>query len=133
MLLDVGMQEEIENRIKEMSMSADQVLLALSEIAEGSIENYMDIDEDGKLSFNFKRAQAEGKMHLIKKVVPTQSGLRVELHDRMDALQLIGKHYGMFKDVHEHTGKDGVPLIPVSEIIDLIRSAEKELDDDSDG
>lgn len=37
-------------------------------------------------------------------------GLKVKLHDKKGALVDIGKHLGMFKEVHEHTGKDGGPI-----------------------
>lgn len=37
-------------------------------------------------------------------------GLKVKLHDKKGALVDIGKQLGMFKEVHEHTGKDGGPI-----------------------
>lgn len=42
----------------------------------------------------------------------TEAGgtLRLKLHNKVDALEKIGRHLGMFKDVHEHTGPDGGPI-----------------------
>lgn len=37
-------------------------------------------------------------------------GLKIKLHDKKGALVDIGRHLGMFKEVHEHTGKDGAPI-----------------------
>ena len=100
-------REEIQNRIDEVVMSADEALVTLSDIARGTIEDFMNVDDDGKLAFDFARAKKQGKLHLISKIIPTREGLKVELHDRMQALQLIGRHYGMFRDVQEveHSGE----------------------------
>ena len=107
-------QEEIQKRISDIAMTADEVLVALSEIARGNIEDFMNVDEDGKLKFDFARAKEEGKLHLISKIIPTREGLKVELHDRMQALQLIGRHFGMFKDVQE-IDQDGEVTIRIIE------------------
>lgn len=106
LLLNDSIREKIQARLDELVMSADEVLVTLSDIAHGGIEDFMNVDESGKLKFDFKRAKKEGKLHLISKIIPTREGLKVELHDRMQALQLIGRHYGMFKDVSEveHSG-----------------------------
>lgn len=37
-------------------------------------------------------------------------GLKVKFYDKQAALVNMGKHLGMFKDVLEHTGKDGGPI-----------------------
>ena len=34
----------------------------------------------------------------------------VKLHDKLQALDKLGKHLGMFSEKHEHTGKDGGPI-----------------------
>ena len=42
----------------------------------------------------------------------TEAGgtLRLKLHSKPDALEKLGRHLGMFKDVHEHSGPDGGPI-----------------------
>lgn len=37
-------------------------------------------------------------------------GIEVQLHDQMSALVRVGQHIGMFKNQHEHTGKNGEPI-----------------------
>lgn len=37
---------------------------------------------------------------------------KIKTWDKISALEKIGKHLGMFRDVIEHTGADGAPLIP---------------------
>jgi len=111
LLLNDGIKEKIQSRLNELVMSSDEVLIALSEIAHGTIEDFMNVKDDGKLEFDFKKAKETDKLKLINRVTPTREGLKVELQDRMKALELIGRHHGLFKDTIEVTGKDGTPLI----------------------
>lgn len=39
--------------------------------------------------------------------------VKFKLSDKQGALEKLGKALGMFRERHEHTGKDGVPLVPV--------------------
>lgn len=39
-----------------------------------------------------------------------KGGLKVKFHDKRAALVDIGKHFGMFTEKVEHTGKDGGPI-----------------------
>ncbi|MFA5151019.1 MAG: terminase small subunit [Clostridia bacterium] len=91
-------QQAIQDRLSASAMSADEVIEAIGEIGRASIEDLMDVDENGRLSFNFKRAKEQGKLHLIKSITPTPSGTKVELHDRMRALELMGKHHKLFTE-----------------------------------
>ena len=46
----------------------------------------------------------------IAEVAQTRDGIKIKFHDKLGALEKIGKHLGMFVDRHEHTGKDGGPI-----------------------
>ena len=102
LLKNIEIEAEIQRRLDEICMKSDEVLTSLAEIGRTSIEDIMNIDESGHLSFNFKRAKDEGKLNLIKSIIPTAYGTKVELHDRMKALELIGKVHGLFVDKVEH-------------------------------
>lgn len=39
-----------------------------------------------------------------------KGGIKVKHHNKVQALELIGRHLKMFTDKHEHTGKDGGPI-----------------------
>lgn len=111
-LLKPEIDHEIQRRLSEMSMSADEVILAIGEIGRASIEDFIDIDDEtGRLkNINFGKAKKAGKLHLIKSITPTANGLKIELHDRMRALELIGKHHKLFVDRAEISGDDGQPI-----------------------
>ncbi len=46
----------------------------------------------------------------IAEVAQTRDGIKIKFHDKLGALEKIGKHLGMFVDRHEHSGKDGGPI-----------------------
>ena len=97
---------EIRERLNEVCMESDEILAALSEIGRANIDEIVDIDKNGRrLNLNFKKAKQAGKLHLIKSVVPTAYGTRVELHDRMKALELLGKYQKLFTDKVEQSGE----------------------------
>ena len=87
------------------SLSADQVLARLADIATGSLADFIDVfAETGQIMFNLRKAEAAGKLHLVKRLRyiksgPGKGGVEIELHDPLRALELIGKHLGMFQDV----------------------------------
>lgn len=43
-------------------------------------------------------------------VKETKEGLEVKVHSKDRALELLGKHLGLFVEKHEHTGPDGSPI-----------------------
>lgn len=91
----------VEQRISEIAMGADEVLLRLAEQARADVGDFIKIDGRGKVSLDLKRAQREGKLRLVKKLTPTQFGMKLELHDAQAALVHLGKHHGLFKGDEE--------------------------------
>ena len=119
LLSKANIQEEIQSRISEKAMSADEVLLRLGDMARGDMGDFMDIES---MSFNLalEKAKELGKTHLIKRVkqrtIITQKKdgdeeenhyIELELHDSQSALVHLGKHHKLFTDKTEITGKDG--------------------------
>ncbi len=113
-----NISEEIQRRLDESAMSADEVIQAVGEIGRADISDFIEIDEKtGRIkNIDFSKAKKAGKLHLIKSITPTANGLKVELHDRMRALELMGKRYKLFTDRVEHTGEDGAPITVVEVI-----------------
>lgn len=86
--------QELQSRINEATVGADQALLILSSIArnEGS-EYYF---QDG--SIDIPSLIRDGKGYLIKSAKPSKWGLVVEFYDALAALALIGKHHKLFTE-----------------------------------
>ena len=124
LLTNVNVQAEIQARLAELKMSADEVLVRLTDQARATLADFIDISKStvpasnmteaqAKLSgwsVNLHKAERRGKLHLIKKLKSGQWGPEIELYDAQAALQLLGRHYKLFVDRTELTGKDGNPI-----------------------
>lgn len=99
-------QSEISARLAEITMSANEVLVRLSEIAHGDIADFLEFHSYGPASINLRQGYERGKMPLVKKLTPTKFGTAIELHDPVAALTLLGKHHKLFteKSELEHSG-----------------------------
>lgn len=100
---------EIDRRLKERQLSADEVLARLSDMARADMRDFIRFIDVGNNRIvpmvDLGKALAEGKTHLIKKVkYNSQGGLEIELHDSQAALEKVGRHYGLFTDKVEHSG-----------------------------
>ena len=93
---------EIQRRVGEITMSADEVLVRLAEQARAAYSDYL--TPDGTVDFT--RLIADGKGHLVKGIKDTAQGRNIEFHDAQAALVQIGKHHKLFTDKVEveHSG-----------------------------
>lgn len=109
LLSNADIQAAIAERLNELKLSADEVLVRLGEHARGSMGHFVKIDEKGA-ALDLKQAADAGQLHLIKKITwkkrttdsYTEIEHSIELYDAQAALQLIGKHHRLF----ERAGED---------------------------
>lgn len=94
LLANVSIRAAIENRLSEMTMQANEVLVRLTEQARGTHGQY--IRDNGRVDLT--RLVADGKQYLIKSIKETKYGLDIEFNDSQAALVHIGRHYGLFTD-----------------------------------
>lgn len=101
--------EIIELRLTESAMTADENLKHIGELARGNIpaafflkrKTVTQKDDNGneiettRVDVDWDRAEQYG--HLIREISFTANGPKIILHDRLKALELIGKHYGHFE------------------------------------
>lgn len=113
-------REEIQLRVNEITLSANEVLTRLADHAKADMKDFMSVADNGEVALDI--AKAEGKTHLIKKVtqrtsrrttekaVIEETSLTLELHDAQAALVHIGKHHKLFteKVEMEHSGSVGL-------------------------
>lgn len=107
LLEDSVVQEELQRIISERAMEAAEVLDRLGQIARASIGDLMrvvEVDKDGNpldhpyLEFDLESAHRNELLYLVKSITPTRYGIKVEMHDQLRALELIGRHLAMFTD-----------------------------------
>lgn len=115
LLTNVDISEEIRQRVAEISLSANEVLVRLTDHAKSDIKDFLAVAENGDVALDITKA--EGKTHLIKKVTQRrtvrttdqsqveETVLTLELHDAQAALVQIGKHHKLFIDKVEHSGE----------------------------
>jgi len=115
LLTNVDISEEIQRRIDERAMSANEVLDRLAEQARADFKDFLSVAPNGDMALDI--AKAEGKTHLIKKMTHRrtirttenaqidETSLTLELYDAQAALVHIGKHHQLFTEKVEHDGE----------------------------
>ena len=109
LLKKVEIADYIKARLREASLSADEVLMRLSEQARVNIADFVRegtepvYDKDGNLlgerqvvEIDWNAVKKRG--HLIRSTTNTRAGPKLELHDAQSALITIGKAHKLFVD-----------------------------------
>ena len=107
------LQAEIERLIAERSkrtqITADDVVTELGKIAFLNILNYMTIQDDGTAVVDFSMVDRDQGAAIKEVTIETYAEGRGEdaqtvkrikfaLYDKKDALELLGRHFGLFTD-----------------------------------
>lgn len=100
-------QDAITLRVKELGATADEVIVRLTDHARGSVEYFLDENDDLDLA----GARKKGKLSLIKKLKRTRrtehpkdgepvtvTTLELELYDAQNAIVQLGRILGLFVD-----------------------------------
>lgn len=97
LLANISIREEIDARLEQAKMGADEVLARLTDFARADFSDFLDI-HPGYTTLDLDKAREAGKLHLLKKYKVTKNGTEIELHDPMRALELLGKHHRLLTD-----------------------------------
>lgn len=90
---------EIAARTASRAMTADEALQRLADRARVSVADFYDVDDDGNLVLNLRRARDSGKLDLIDNITYDRQGNPIlKLPDRAEALTLIGRNLGLWVD-----------------------------------
>lgn len=97
----------IKQRLDELTMSADEVLVRMAEQARGVPDDCFQVI-GGLIGVDFERLKERGLLHLIKKLTYDRDGRpQVEFYDAQSALFQLAKHHGLLVDRTEVSGPDG--------------------------
>jgi len=95
-LLDnVEVNAAIKTRLDELKMSAEEVLVKLGEQARSDIATFIEATTQRVFLLDMEKVVENG--HLVKKIRYTKDGPEIELYSSQKALELLGKHHGLFK------------------------------------
>lgn len=98
LLANVSIKAEIQARLDEKVMSADEVLVRLAEQARGNLGDFLTFYEGSRFPL-VDLNKSPDKQHLVKKFRESnRDGVEIELYDAQAALVHIGKHHGLFTD-----------------------------------
>ena len=84
-------------------ISPKQVLQELAAIAFARVTDCLVI-EDGEV--HLKEKLKPGERASIAAIEKTSSGIKVKFYDKMEALELLGKHFGLFEGKESMEDKD---------------------------
>ena len=96
-------QERMRERQKRTEITQDRVLQELAAIAFAKATDYAEV-EDGQVIIKDTVNLDEQKVKDIAGIKEGKYGIEVKLNDKEKALELLGRHLGMFKDRMEVSG-----------------------------
>lgn len=98
LLKNAEVSEEIQRRVSDRAMSADEVLVRLAEQARSDMSDFVSFVPGVKLPFlDLARAHEAGKFGLVKKLKYGKDGeVEFELYDAQAALVQLGKVHKLF-------------------------------------
>lgn len=112
----------IKQRFEELTMSSEEVLARLSNMARTDMTDFMQVYPGGMPAFDFEKAAEANRLGLIKKFKVTPKSIELELYDAQAALVHMGKYHALFTDrVKNVSWQD--------EIIELLRDGKLTPDD----
>lgn len=129
-------QERMKERQKRVEITQDRVIMELARIGFANVTDYANVveetveeerpvfNDDGEVVDhitvvrNIKRVDIEPTTDLdadrraaLSEIKETKQGIEIKLHDKVKALELLGRHLGMFTDNVNLTGIVGVQII----------------------
>lgn len=118
--------KRMADRQKRTEITQDVVLEELRRIALAKPTDFFQVEDMGQykqVNIVPTKDIPEDKVGAIAAIKQGANGIEVKLHDRLKALELIGRHLGMFKDKVEIS--DGTEKVTVN-IDDMLNEIEKD-------
>jgi phage terminase small subunit len=104
----------MEKRELRTEITQDKVLNELAKIGFANIEDYVEVDEDQYddkvVKIKSSKDIPEDKKAAISSIKQGANGIEVKLHDKVRALENIGRHLGMFKDKVEISSSNEIKI-----------------------
>ncbi len=94
-------------------ISQDKVLNELAKIGFANIDDYVVVDSSSgydKVIIKDTKDIPNDKISAISSIKQGANGVEVKLHDKVRALENIGRHLGMFKDKLEISGTNEIQI-----------------------
>lgn len=99
-------QEDLQNRTE---ISQDRVIKELARVAFANATDYVKV-ESGGVHVRANSDLTDDQRAAIASIKRGARGIEIKLCDKIKALELLGRHIGMFNDKLALSGTDGGPL-----------------------
>jgi phage terminase small subunit len=114
--VQAAIQAAIAARSARTEVTQDRVVAELAKVAFGDARKVMTWGPNGltlKASSELTDEEAAFVAEVSETTTEHGGTLKLKTNDKLKALELLGRHLGMFKEKVEVTGKDGEALAPV--------------------
>lgn len=112
LLRNVNVQEYIDKRMKDREkrteVTQDRVIQELASIAFAKVTDYVSIRSNGTASIVVMKSTddlTDDQVRAIAGIKEGTNGIEIKLNDKEKALELLGRHLGMFRDKVDVSGK----------------------------
>lgn len=119
-----AVQEAIERRSARTQITQDMVIRELAAIAFAMVTDHTSVAEDGVVRVLPTEGLTEEQRRAIAGIKVSRYGVQVSNYDKVKALELLGKHLGMFGGREESVAED-------NDLMErLLEQTEEDLDTD---
>jgi phage terminase small subunit len=122
LLLDIPhikayIDKRMKDREKRTEITQDRVLQEFAKIAFANTTDYVEVKDMGQykmVSVKPTEGMTADQVVAIASIKQGANGIEIKLHDKVKALEDIGRHLGMFKDKLEVSGNINNPFNDLS-------------------
>lgn len=97
--------ERMQERQKRTEITQDRVLQELAAVAFSNATDYVEV-RDNAVIIKDTASLSDTQIKALAGIKESRGGIEVKLNDKLKALELLGRHLGMFKDKVEVSGID---------------------------
>lgn len=111
LLANPRVKAAIDARLKARAITSDTILAELTDIALGGLADLLEYGPDGKPRINWATFRESGRTGALKRLVRRSGGVDIEFHDRVRALELLGKALKMWDPAQPPDDVSNNPMI----------------------
>ena len=112
-------QELMDKRSKETGIEANRVVAELAKLAFSDLTDIVKVDGN-VITLKSIDVLTPAQRASISEISNTNAGLRVKMHSKIQALELLGKHLKLFTERHEHLGENSRP-VPITVVKEYVK------------
>ena len=98
-------EERMAERAKRTEVTQDDVVKELAKIGFAQITDYIAVNNYGRVIIKPTAELEENKVGAIAGIKESSYGIEIKMNDKVKALELLGRHLGMFTDKQEIKAK----------------------------